>query len=251
MVQKEKLRVDVYQGMHQLISDKKGPIEETNRFLWALKTRGLSSLTIRAYAYDLLVIYRWMNEEGYGLKDLPPIPEKYIWQEALEYCNSLNWGNKTDWRLPSEYEIISIVDYDRYAPAIDTDEFPNMPTDTSREFWSSSTFAKSSAAHYAWAVNFDNGTVTTLPKNYNGYVRCVRGEPSIPYETGTTYRVYYSFDESNPSQNSVDISEKTEADLGTVTVTNGEFNLYTQKADAVTGPEGYVGWAFIKLFAEE
>ncbi len=71
----------------------------------------------------------------------------------------------------------------------------------------------------------------------------------IPYNAGT-YRVYYSFNASDPSQNSVDISEKTEVDLGSVTVNNGKFNLYTQKADMISGSDGFVGWAFIKLFSE-
>ena len=31
---------------------------------------GLSPRTIRAYAFDLLVLYRWMNEGGYCLGDL-------------------------------------------------------------------------------------------------------------------------------------------------------------------------------------
>ncbi|MBN2510443.1 MAG: polysaccharide deacetylase family protein [Spirochaetales bacterium] len=80
----------------------------------------------------------------------------------------------------------------------------------------------------------------------NGTYR-VRAE-LIPYDTGRTYRVFYSFDSSNPSQLSVDISEKTDADLGTVTVTDGELNLYTQNADVVSGAEGFVGWAYVKLF---
>lgn len=64
------LRVGFHQGMHRLISDRRGPQEEANKFLWALKTRGLSPLTIRAYAFDLLAIYRWMTADGYSLKEL-------------------------------------------------------------------------------------------------------------------------------------------------------------------------------------
>ncbi|NWG29573.1 MAG: polysaccharide deacetylase family protein [Ignavibacteriaceae bacterium] len=70
----------------------------------------------------------------------------------------------------------------------------------------------------------------------------------IEYDANRTYRLYYSFDEGNPSQFSVDVTKNSDVSLGTVTVTNGQFALYTQKADVVSGSDGFVGWAFIKLF---
>ena len=66
----------------------------------------------------------------------------------------------------------------------------------------------------------------------------------IPYRT---YRLYYSFDEGNPSQYNVEVNENSDVSLGTVTITDGQFALYTQKADVVSGDDGYVGWAFIRL----
>jgi len=72
----------------------------------------------------------------------------------------------------------------------------------------------------------------------------------LEYNQGRTYRLYYSFDENNPSQYSVDVTKNSEVSLGTITVTNGQFALYTQKADAISGEDGYVGWAFIKLFTQ-
>ena len=72
----------------------------------------------------------------------------------------------------------------------------------------------------------------------------------IAYDTDRTYRLYYSFDEGNPSQYNVEVNKNSDVSLGPVTVTNGQFALYTQKADAVSGGDGYVGWAFIKLIAQ-
>lgn len=66
----EKLRVCVHRGIHQLIGAQGRPLQEANRFLWALNTRGLSSRTIRAYAFDLLALYRWMNQAGCRLFEL-------------------------------------------------------------------------------------------------------------------------------------------------------------------------------------
>jgi len=70
MAKEELLRVVFHQELHRLISDEQGDIKEANKFLWALGTRGLSPRTIRAYAYDLLALYRWMDKDGYCLEDL-------------------------------------------------------------------------------------------------------------------------------------------------------------------------------------
>lgn len=67
---------------------------------------------------------------------------------------------------------------------------------------------------------------------------------------GSTYRVYYSFDSTNTSQYNVVVDKNSDVSLGTVTVNDGQFALYTQKADVVSGSNGDVGWAFIKLFAK-
>ena len=73
----------------------------------------------------------------------------------------------------------------------------------------------------------------------------------IAKDPGRTYRLYYSFNDStNPSQYSVEVNKNSDVSLGTVTVTNGQFALYTQKADVVSGGDGYVGWAFIKLITQ-
>ncbi len=47
------------------------------------------------------------------------------WQQAVDYCESLNLGNKTDWRLPKILELLSIVDYGNTSPAIEVQYFPD------------------------------------------------------------------------------------------------------------------------------
>ena len=69
----------------------------------------------------------------------------------------------------------------------------------------------------------------------------------IEYDAGRTYRLFYSYDSLNTSQYSVDVTQNSDVSLGTVTITDGQFALYTQNADVVTGDEGYVGWASIRL----
>jgi integrase/recombinase XerD len=64
------LRVTTEQASHHVLIDDDGPIAEANEFLSALQIRGLSPQTIRAYAYDLLVLYRWMHATGKILREL-------------------------------------------------------------------------------------------------------------------------------------------------------------------------------------
>src|SRR3954468_2828975 len=56
-------------GSHALIDDS-GPIAEANEFLGALRIRGLSPRTVRAYAYDLLLLYRWLRPLDMSLSQL-------------------------------------------------------------------------------------------------------------------------------------------------------------------------------------
>lgn len=54
---------------HSLFDDN-GPVTEVHEFLSALQLRGLSPRTVRAYAYDLLLLYRWMRAERRCLREL-------------------------------------------------------------------------------------------------------------------------------------------------------------------------------------
>jgi hypothetical protein len=96
------------------------------------------------------------------------------WQEAVDYCASLDLGNHADWRLPTKKELASLVDYaiPHPGPTIDTTYFPECRTST--YYWSSSSFACYQGA--AWGVHFYEGYVFFYNKNTNLYVRCVRRE---------------------------------------------------------------------------
>lgn len=47
-------------GLYRVVDEASGPVEEINAFLSAVRTRGLSPLTVRAYAFDLAAVYRWL-----------------------------------------------------------------------------------------------------------------------------------------------------------------------------------------------
>ncbi|MBI5495969.1 MAG: DUF1566 domain-containing protein [Deltaproteobacteria bacterium] len=73
------------------------------------------------------------------------------------------------WRLPTRVELVSLLDFTRAPPTIDTAAFPDTPGDC---FWSSSLAAGSS--NRAWYVRFGGGATVDSSVDTLCLVRCVR-----------------------------------------------------------------------------
>ncbi|MCI5149236.1 MAG: DUF1566 domain-containing protein, partial [Candidatus Electrothrix sp. MAN1_4] len=84
--------------------------------------------------------------------------------------NAAGWCGASDWRMPTRKELKSIVAYDRYSPAIDTDYFSNA---VSSYVWSGSPNADYSGS--AWYVSFGNGNSNYVARYNSNAVRLVRG----------------------------------------------------------------------------
>lgn len=90
-------------------------------------------------------------------------------------CTSLGTG----WRVPTIYELRTIVDYGLttlvsygvYNPAINATYFPNTEANV---YWSSTAYAF--APNDAWYVNFTDGATFFDYKGTSYYVRCVKGQ---------------------------------------------------------------------------
>ncbi|MEE4243111.1 MAG: DUF1566 domain-containing protein [Desulfopila sp.] len=106
------------------------------------------------------------------------------YNDAYSYCINLgnaNFGGHRDWRLPSIWELQSLVDYRQAYPAINTNAFPN--TDQV-EYWSSTIDERSAA--YAYAVNFEDGAINdSVTKSHLYLTRCVRA--GVPYDSNGPY----------------------------------------------------------------
>ena len=96
------------------------------------------------------------------------ITDTMEWQEAIEYCESLELGGYSDWRLPNINELKTIIDRSRYNPAI----ISAFEHTISNYYWSST--ANEGGHEYAWVVSFYYGYVYDDYKGNDAYVRCVR-----------------------------------------------------------------------------
>lgn len=106
-----------------------------------------------------------------------PDPE-HGWRGALAYCEALEWGGRSHWRLPNLHELSSIVDIRRSWPVIDEEAFPATPA---QEFWSS-TYSGEHASPLG--VEFGNGYQYYLYTGGRTNVRCVHASSSPEFCTG-------------------------------------------------------------------
>jgi hypothetical protein len=94
------------------------------------------------------------------------------WTNAVTYCESLDYGGQTDWRLPNAKELFSLIDLGRFNPSLPVGH-PFTGVQTGLYYWSSSTCADNTA--FAWCVHFYTFGVTYVVKTDSIYVWPVRG----------------------------------------------------------------------------
>ena len=120
------------------------------------------------------------------------VPEKSIgWSKYKNYCENSNYGGYDDWRLPSVYELKTIMDFGKYHPNVDPEYFPDTPP----EYFVTSTYTSNSCGDLpyitpsTWVrlINFDHfetDTYTGCSDNppFKLPARCVR-EKANPAST--------------------------------------------------------------------
>ncbi len=91
------------------------------------------------------------------------------WEDAIAYCQELDFADNSDWRLPEKFELESIVDYSRSYPALG----PTFSCQSSF-YWSTTPHMPNPA--YAWSVFCPDGADHWVHKSNTYNVRCVRTE---------------------------------------------------------------------------
>ncbi|MBF0451464.1 MAG: DUF1566 domain-containing protein [Candidatus Magnetomorum sp.] len=92
------------------------------------------------------------------------------WTTALNDCQYLELAGYTDWRLPGREVLRSIVDYARFAPALDVRFFSQS---TAAAYWSSTTDQQKMSQ--AWCLHFQYGNDLSRQKDQLYAIRAVRG----------------------------------------------------------------------------
>jgi hypothetical protein len=89
---------------------------------------------------------------------------------ALTLAQTSNFAGYSDWRLPNLKELTSLVEVACYAPAINSNFFPQTPYS---DITLSSTIDEVNYIRYTWVINFSDG-VPVLQDYAIGFVRLVR-----------------------------------------------------------------------------
>ena len=87
------------------------------------------------------------------------------YKAALAAVESLGEG----WRLPTRFELESLLDLSRHNPAIDFEKYPDTK---STWYWTSTACAWNDSA--VWVVDFGGGNVDDYRRYYGACVRAVR-----------------------------------------------------------------------------
>ncbi len=88
----------------------------------------------------------------------------------VQKINEQKLCGRSDWRLPTRQELLSIVDNSNFKPAVDTRFFPNT---VPAYYWSSSPYADQS--DFAWQVYFLYGEASPGEKSQGRHLRLVSG----------------------------------------------------------------------------
>ena len=97
------------------------------------------------------------------------VTEKSVpWADAEKACAAHQFAGG-GWRLPTIKELLTLVDYERHNPSIDSTFFECE----AGWYWTSTPYAPSPGV-YAWFVGFGYGLASCGARDYRGFVRAVR-----------------------------------------------------------------------------
>ena len=123
--------------------------------------------------YDNVGGLTWLKcpaGNNYTMSNCTEQSEPKNWLGAIQYCESLEYAEKTDWRLPNINEIRSLIARGRTQPLINSSLFPHIATPLF--FWTSTTYEKT--PQLGWGINFTSGEEVLTLKLLENKVFCVK-----------------------------------------------------------------------------
>jgi cysteine-rich repeat protein len=139
---------------------------------WALWQMPYLSPTQQNYAYTAdIIVDQTTNLEWQRVMD----PTERSWADAQKYCWDLVLGNRSDWRLPTQIELISIVDYTKKTgPAVNTTSSAFADAGPTDLWWSSTRPIGTNYAIYLQLAIGQTGVLNPDSATSKAKVRCVR-----------------------------------------------------------------------------
>ena len=92
------------------------------------------------------------------------------WSNAINYCDGLNLAGHDDWRLPSVFELSTIIDFGPNNPSIDNTIFSGTQGES---YWTSTEWANNPGSN-SWGIFFSQGRIGLYSIDSSYYIRCVR-----------------------------------------------------------------------------
>ena len=141
-------------------------------------TKKIHARCVRENQNSITITTRFLdNGDGTVLDQLTDLTwEKAInstalsWEDAILYCEGLNLGGNSDWRLPNIKEIRSLSDETKVQPSVNNTSFTGV---TITKYWSSTSLPNQTTK--AWYLDNNFGITTYDVKTATHSVWAVRG----------------------------------------------------------------------------
>ena len=146
-------------------------------------TKKIHARCVRENQNSITITTRFLdNGDGTVLDRLTDLTwEKSIkatavtWEDAILYCEGLNLGGNSDWRLPNIKEIRSLSDENKVQPSVNNISFTGV---TITKYWSSTSLPNQTTK--AWYLDNNFGITTYDVKTATHSVWAVRGGTTSP-----------------------------------------------------------------------
>jgi len=121
------------------------------------------SLNATEVTYDKSTSLLWQDNGDSGSRN-----RMFTYEEAKSYCENLVLGEYSDFKIPSIFELQTLIDYRYHNPAM-LRGFKNVLAD---EYWTSTPYAYRSDSY--WTIDFKKGTTEPAGDRYDKHLRCVQ-----------------------------------------------------------------------------